>query len=64
MGYSDLKGMSQMKKPPLKKSEMHGDLPFKEGTVVSASRAPRRGVIEIPKKGENYGKTYRTNGSR
>jgi hypothetical protein len=30
-----------MKKPWFKKSEMHGDLPFKQGAVVSAS-AERR----------------------
>jgi hypothetical protein len=37
------------KKPWFKKSEMYGDLPFKEGIVVGASRVPRWGVmIEIP----------------
>ena len=32
-----------MKKPQFKKSEMHGDLPFKKGTVASASKIKRKG---------------------
>ena len=32
-----------MKKPRFNRSEMHGDLPFKMGTVVSASE--RRGAL-------------------
>jgi hypothetical protein len=36
-----------MRKPQLKKSEMHGDLPYKKGTVVSASRQHAGGVVGI-----------------
>jgi hypothetical protein len=34
-----------MKKPRFKKSEMRGDLPFKKGTVVSASTKRRGGAL-------------------
>jgi multimeric flavodoxin WrbA len=34
--------LESMKKPQLKKSEMHGDLPSKKGTAVSASKTNRR----------------------
>jgi len=30
------------KKPRFNRSEMHGDLPFRKGTVVSASKIKRR----------------------
>jgi len=58
-------------KPQFKKSEMHGDLPVKlqessietaclskPGTAVSASKAPRRGALKIPKQigGEKNGR--------
>ena len=33
-----------MKKPRFKKSEMHGDLPFKKGIAVSASER-RKGAL-------------------
>ena len=33
------------KKPRFKKSEMRGDLPFKKGTVVSASTKLRGGAL-------------------
>lgn len=33
------------KKPRFKKSEMRGDLPFKKGTVVSASTKRRGGAL-------------------
>jgi len=42
-----------MKKPQFKKSEMHGDLPFKKGTVASASKIKRKGG---EKKKMSYGK--------
>jgi hypothetical protein len=39
------------KKPRFKKSEMRGDLPFKKGTVVSASTKRRGGALyKYPKK--------------
>jgi hypothetical protein len=34
-----------MKKPYFKKFEMHGDLPSKKGTVVSASTERRGGAL-------------------
>jgi len=40
--FSDLPSWIQNEKPRFKKSEMHGDLPFKKGTVVSASKMNRR----------------------
>jgi hypothetical protein len=35
------------KKPPLKKSEVHRDLPFEKGTVVSASGQHAGGVVGV-----------------
>ena len=43
---------AKCKKPWFKKSEMHGDLPFKKGSVVSASKR-RRGAPKIKQKGGN-----------
>jgi hypothetical protein len=39
--------MYKMKKPLFKKSEMRRDLPFKKGTVVSASGQHAGGVVGI-----------------